>query len=220
MEFIEQSARLIHKTIPTIDIEDNIGLVAYIARVSSKLAKGKRSNNSTHLLDYLIEHNHWSPFEHVYYGFELTTSLAIGTQLLRHRSFTFQQVSKRYNNESPKYIKPELRLQAETNRQSSTTPTKDDTLNNTVIAAIEAQGRLYNELIGKGIASECARAILPQCTATEIIMTGNIRSWYHFMLLRKDVHAQLEMQQLATLINNILEDEINLLFRSVNTEKK
>src|SRR5690606_31202789 len=130
---------------------------------------------------YLVNHKHWSPFEHAFMTFEIVTSLPIATQFLRHRSFTFQQFSQRYA-EATEFEPFELRRQAETNRQSSTEvfdpniPHFDD--GETVPASWVISNVLgviqhtYSSLIAAGVAKECARMILPQCTQTTLYMTG------------------------------------------------
>lgn len=190
--------------------------IAYVARVSSKLDKEKRTTNYSTLLKYLRKNKHWSPFEHAYLTFEITTSLAIATQLLRHRSFTFQQLSKRYNNESPAYEPIEIRKQAITNRQSSTEVIENNPFQTRIDTLLKDIDSLYADIINANVASECARFILPQCTQTELIVTGNIRSWIHFLDLRLDDHAQKECRLLAQEIEAIITKEFPEIFDTIN----
>lgn len=198
----------------TPDAEVNI---VEIARVSS--SRTDKSEKPEGLINYLIKNNHWSPFEHSYMTIEIITSKAIGIQLLRHRSFTFQEFSQRYAKVEA--IEPiELRLQAVTNRQSSTEVCDPQiTIKNSVesfdISAINAiqlhleqTQNLYNSLLEAGVAKECARMILPMATQTTIYMTGSIRSWIHFLDIRMDAHAQLEAQLIAREIKNIFVDNL------------
>lgn len=171
--------------------------IIYCARVSSP---DNRANLDTmpKLLKYLIDSKHWSPFEMVSIAFEIETSRAIAQQLLRHRSFSFQEFSQRYAKVEA--IEPvELRLQAETNRQSSTDVISDEKqgLNFSVEYHMEKSQKLYNYLIRHGVAKECARMVLPLATQTTIVMHGTLRSWIHFLDQRHDEHAQKEIRLIA-----------------------
>jgi len=198
------SIELVALTQPRIAEISPEDFTAYIARI------GRVKSNPARLLHYLIEHAHWSPFEHTFATFKIITSRAIGRQLLRHRSFTFQELSQRY--EIPiGFEQVELREQCTNNRQSSTT-TCDPliTYQNQTLPASQAveqflyQAReLYEALIAAQIARECARFILPEVTTTTLLMTGSLRSWIHFLAIRDDAHAQKEVQQLARGIKHI-----------------
>lgn len=174
-------------------------LVVEIARVSSE-RKNKRAAPQK-LLTYLIEHNHWSPFEHAYMTVRIVTSRVIAAQLLRHRSFTFQEFSQRYSNvktHGEVFYQPiELRMQDIENKQSSNEVLKDPILEFELSTLLDDCHSLYDLLIGRGVARECARLILPMCTTTVIYMTGNIRSWYHFIRIRRAKEAQKEIRSIA-----------------------
>ncbi len=187
----------------TPNAEDHI---VEVARVSSS-RKDKKSKPEG-LLNYLIKHKHWSPFEHGHVTFEIETSKAIGIQLIRHRSFSFQEFSQRYQdvNKLEDIFEPiELRSQCEDNRQSSSEvidpsialsggPIKaHKMIENHLLSA----HNLYNRLLEAGVAREQARMVLPLATTTKIHMTGSIRSWIHFLELRDDGHAQKEIQIVA-----------------------
>lgn len=176
--------------------------IIWCARVSSP---DNRLNHETapKLLKYLIDSGHWSPFEMVSIGVEIETSRAIGTQLLRHRSFSFQEFSQRYS-EVEKIEDIELRMQAAKNRQSSTDVCNSEEIEALVDHHIENSQELYNGLIERGIAKECARMILPLATQTTIIMHGTLRSWIHFLGQRCDSHAQKEAQEIALAIKKEL----------------
>jgi thymidylate synthase (FAD) len=207
------------KTI-TPQIEKNI---VEIARVSS--SRTDKSEDLSKLINYLIKNKHWSPFEHGFFTVEIKTSKAIGIQLLRHRSFTFQEFSQRYA--IVENLEPiELRKQASDNRQSSTdifNPKvyypgyNSEILANSAIENYLKQGQdLYKELLNKGVARECARMILPMCTETTIFMTGSIRSWIHFIQIRDDEHAQLEIRLIAKEIKSIFIKELPIISKALD----
>lgn len=153
------------------------------------------------LLNYCIKHQHWSVFEHAHLTLEIETSTAIATQILRHRSFTFQQFSQRYADPFEMGFEDiKLRKKAEKNRQSSgelLESEKLEKLQDNINAHLTWARRLYLELADAGVAKECARFILPQCTTTRLYMTGNIRSWIHYLQLRTQEDVQLEHRQVA-----------------------
>lgn len=180
-----------------------------IARVSSP--QNQDSPEYIRLLRYCVKHGHWSVFEHAHMTVEIETSLAIATQILRHRSFTFQQFSQRYADVSTLGFETVyLRKQAETNRQSSTDPLDDEKaqkLQNNIDAFLIQSRRLYLELLDAGVAKECARMVLPQCTTTRMYMTGNIRSWIHYLQLRTGEDVQLEHRAVAAEIQKIFTEQ-------------
>lgn len=169
----------------------------YCARVSSP---ENRLNHDTapKLLKYLIDSGHWSPFEMISFAFEIETSRAIAQQILRHRSFSFQEFSQRYA-EVDTIEDVELRYQAVKNRQSSTDIVGDEKqgLNFSVNDHMENCLQLYRYLISQGVAKECARMVLPLATQTTIVMHGTLRSWIHFLGQRCDHHAQKEIRLIA-----------------------
>ena len=183
---------------------DNIqDLIAYAARVSnpSNLANTK---TTTKLLDYLIKHKHWSPFEMASACIEIETTRDIARQLLRHRSFSFQEFSQRYaniNDLDGDFVIREARLQDETNRQNSIATSNVslevwwDAQQKFVIDQVK---RIYNEAIEKGIAKEQARVILPEGnTVSRLYVNGTIRSWIHYIELRSANGTQREHMDLA-----------------------
>lgn len=180
-------------------------LIVYIARVSNpsnQLNKG----TSSKLIAYLIANKHWSPFEMVDMTVEITTSRAIAQQILRHRSFSFQEFSQRYAQVTA-FEGVQIRKQADKNRQSSTdefdpqlrTLTSPDAkpASSAIADHITYSEDLYKSLIDAGVAKECARMVLPLTTQTTIYMKGSIRSWIHYLQIRTDAHTQLEHQQIA-----------------------
>ena len=201
----------------TPDAEEHI---VEIARVSS--SRTDKKANAAGLLKYLVRHKHWSPFEHSHATFEIETSKAIGIQLIRHRSFSFQEFSQRYQDVNRlddmfEYI--ELREQCEDNRQSSTKvidPTivyRGDDVQATELIKnhLHNSKDLYNKLLANGVAREQARMVLPLTTRTKIHMTGTIRSWIHFLELRDDEHAQKEIQLIAKEIKKQLKKELPVI---------
>lgn len=189
--------------------------IVEVARVSSK--REDKRGQPEGLLNYLIKHRHWSPFEHSYMTVEIETSKAIGIQLIRHRSFTFQEFSQRYQdvNLLNDIFEPiEFRKQAEDNRQSSTTrfdPEREQIIDDMVRLHFGAASELYSALIASGVARETARFVLPLATKTKIHMTGSIRSWIHFLELRDDGHAQKEIQEIARAIKGIFKEQFPII---------
>ena len=175
--------------------------MGYVARVSNP--KNQENPDVAGLLKYCIKHQHWSIFEHAHMTVEINTSLAIATQILRHRSFTYQQFSQRYADSKELQIEipaPELRRQDTKNRQNSIDdiPEKQTSFLQKEIAAYFAEGiDLYNELIREGVAKECARFVLPLATPTKIYMTGSVRSWVHYIDLRSAHGTQKEHMDIA-----------------------
>ena len=191
--------------------EENI---VYIARVSSK--REDKKVNPEGLLNYLIKHKHWSPFEHSYMSVEIETSKAIGIQLIRHRSFTFQEFSQRYQNVSlleDMFEEIEFRKQCKDNRQSSTEIYETGKAEAKMLL-LEIK-RMYTGLLEDGVARETARMILPLCTKTKIHMTGSIRSWVHFLELRDDEHAQKEIQLVAKEIKRIFIEQFPIISKAL-----
>lgn len=196
--------------------------IVEVARVSSS-RKDKLSNYAG-LVKYLAKHAHWSPFEHASFTFEIQTSKAIGIQLIRHRSFSFQEFSQRYQdvNQMQEMFEPiELRKQCEDNRQSSSEVFNPEIrpgfkASHLIEHVLGATRHAYDELIAAGVAREQARFILPLCTNTTIHMTGNVRSWIHFLALRDDAHAQKEIQLIAREIKAILADRLPTVAEALN----
>ena len=194
--------------------------IVEIARVSS--SRTDKSAKPEGLINYLIKHKHWSPFEHGYMSVEIETSKAIGIQLIRHRSFTFQEFSQRYqdvNKIGDMFEAIELRKQAEDNRQSSTELVDGMVaynLSDEMFEVLMDIQELYNKMLANGVARECARMILPMCTKTKIHMTGSIRSWVHFLDIRDDEHAQKEIQLVAKKIKHIFREQFPTISKALN----
>jgi thymidylate synthase (FAD) len=190
--------------------------IVEVARVSSS-RKDKKSKPEG-LLNYLIKHKHWSPFEHSAVTFEIETSKAIGIQLIRHRSFSFQEFSQRYQdvNKFEDIFEPiELRSQCEDNRQSSVEIINPYKASAIIDNFLKDAHNLYNDLLEAGVARETARMVLPLATTTKIHMTGSIRSWIHFLELRDDEHAQKEIQLVAQEIKRIFIDKFPIISKAL-----
>jgi thymidylate synthase (FAD) len=174
--------------------------MAYIARVSNP--NNQENEKYAGLLKYCIKHNHWSVFEQATMTLEIETTRAIAAQILRHRSFTFQEFSQRYaDTQLLETIElPELRRQDSKNRQNSIDdldPKVVDTLNRQMNTLFSSAFALYNQMLEEGVAKECARMVLPLCTPTKIYMTGSCRSWIHYINLRSAHGTQKEHMEIA-----------------------
>jgi len=191
--------------LPIVNLADRSAepenMIAYIARVSNP--KNQDNPSIAGLISYCIRNKHWSIFEHAFMTLEITTTLDIATQILRHRSFCFQQVSRRYAgpNEVPLKINiPELRAPHPKNRQKSIDtldPKFCDEYKKRFKEVAQQCDALYHDMIADGVAKECARSILPQSTSTTMFMTGNCRSWIHWIALRSGNGTQDEHQRVA-----------------------
>jgi len=221
--FIEGSskARLVSNT------PDPEAMMGYIARVTSK---DQSNPNVERLLSYCAKHGHWSVFEQATMTVEVVTPLAIAVQLLRHRSFTFQQFSGRYEDQQEMakytedltgynnlfYMPEEAREQDSKNRQNSIfteDPSKTDAMWTTMSTAYMVAQQCYNDLLQRGIAKEIARFVLPQGVFTRLYVTGSCRSWIHYLSVRDDEGvAQYEHVELARAIRPVF----NTVFPTVS----
>ena len=175
--------------------------MAYIARVSNP--SNQNNDDFSGLLKYCIKHQHWSVFEQSSMTLEIETSRAIAAQILRHRSFTFQEFSQRYadtNLIAEKIPLPALRKQDLKNRQNSTDDldefVKQD-IEMTITAHFNNAEKLYKRMLEAGVAKECARMVLPLATPTRLYMTGSCRSWIHYINLRSAHGTQKEHMDIA-----------------------
>ncbi len=198
--------RLISTTQPHIpEARTAEELIAYCARVSSPQNQDKHET-AARLLAYCIRHRHWSVFEQAVMTVEIQTSRAIAQQILRHRSFSFQEFSQRYATATELEI-PEMRLQGETNRQGGEIVRNDEATRVRIVNRLVHLRDFYHELVNMGIAKECARMVLPLCTQTTIYMTGSVRSWIHYLDQRLDSHAQKEHRLVAQEIYGIFREQ-------------
>lgn len=182
---------------PIIDgLETAEDLISFCARVSNP-SNQLNTETAPKLIKYLIDHEHWSPFEQVSFTVEIKTSRAIAAQILRHRSFSFQEFSQRYSS-STSLEKIEWRKQGKTNRQVGEdevdlSPELEEEINTTLNSCKE----LYDKLLSLGMAKECARMVLPLSTSTTLYMTGTVRSWIHYIDLRSKEDTQKEHRKIA-----------------------
>jgi thymidylate synthase (FAD) len=178
---------------------------AYVARVSSP---NQTNPEFKKLLTYCLKHGHWSVFEHGYATLELETSRAIARQLLRHRSFTFSEFSQRYEQVRDEPIKVQARRQDTKNRQNSVADMPKETqdwFGMAQMRAYDAAMNTYREALRKGIAKECARAVLPEgMVQSRLYMTGSVRSWLHYLQTRLGNGTQLEHRLVAEAVRDVL----------------
>ena len=175
--------------------------MAYCARVSNPA--NQENEKFSGLLKYCVKHQHWSIFEQAYMTLELNTTRGIAAQVLRHRSFTYQEFSQRYADSSllmDKIPLPALRRQDEKNRQNSIDdldPFDVQNLELQMQTLFDSSMALYQQMLGRGVAKECARFVLPLAVPTKIYMTGSVRSWIHYIDLRSANGTQKEHMDLA-----------------------
>ena len=194
-------------------------LIVYVARVSNP-SNQLNSETSDKLIAYMVKNKHWSPFEMCDMTVEIVTSRGIAQQILRHRSFSFQEFSQRYA-EVTDFEAVQLRKSGTTNRQSSS-----EVFNPIIDGNIEASRLienhlkesedLYKSLLNAGVAKECARFVLPLTTQTKIYMKGSIRSWLTYLNVRLDTHTQIEHRQIAVKIANIITSEFPKISIALN----
>ena len=180
--------------------------MAYIARVSNP--KNQDNENFSGLLRYCIKHQHWSVFEQSSMTLEIETTRGIAAQILRHRSFTYQEFSQRYadSNLLGEIELPELRRQDDKNRQNSIDdlePEMVEKFNRQMNTLFSSAFGLYNQMLQAGVAKECARFVLPLATPTKIYMTGSCRSWIHYINLRSAHGTQKEHMDIANTCKKI-----------------
>jgi len=204
----------------TPDAEQHMG---YVARVSNP--KNQDNPNVAGLLKYCIQHGHWSVFEQAFMTVEINTTRGLAAQILRHRSFTYQEFSQRYADSSmlAKEIPlPELRRQDTKNRQNST-----DDLDPLVVEDFNLKMqrhfvdgmKLYKEMLDAGVAKECARFVLPLATPTRIYMTGSVRSWIHYIDLRSAHGTQKEHMDVAEGVRSIFTEQFPVVAEALDWAK-
>lgn len=195
---------------------NNEEIIAAIAR------HGTIKEDNGRLVKYLMDHAHWSPLQHISFGFKIETRRSISAQIFRHRSLNGQEWSLRYS-EPLGFEEIDIRREHPTNRQSSTesfNPVLFDRergdAQSVIKDALEDIELLYNKLITAGVAKECARDILPLCTKTTIHITGTLRDLLGFINVRCDEHAQKEIREIATAIGEELENQLPNVFSNIN----
>jgi thymidylate synthase (FAD) len=198
---------------------DAENLISDMARVSNPSNQGNY-DTSDRLIRYLIKHRHWSPFEMASMCLEINTNRGIAAQILRHRSFSFQEFSQRYADVGAltDIEVPELRRQDTKNRQNSTDDLPFEIkaeLYEEASILIEQSKKLYNKMLDKGVAKESARFFLPIATPSRLYMTGTVRSWLHYIDLRSANGTQKEHMDIAIGCKNILEEHLPNVCRAM-----
>ena len=198
--------------------------MGYVARVSNP--KNQTNPVVAGLLGYCIKHGHWSVFEQAHMTVEIETTRGLAAQILRHRSFTFQEFSQRYadtNLLAEEIAVPDLRSQDLKNRQNSIDDipkNKKEDLQNKIAEHFVESMDLYNELLASGIAKECARFVLPLATPTRLYMTGSVRSWIHYIDLRSAHGTQKEHMDLVHEVRQIFKQQFPICSNALNWEYK
>ena len=193
--------------------------MAYIARVSNP--KNQDNENFSGLLRYCIKHQHWSVFEQSSMTLEIETTRGIAAQILRHRSFTYQEFSQRYadSNLLGEIELPELRRQDDKNRQNSIDdlePEVVEKFNRQMNTLFSSAFGLYNQMLQAGVAKECARFVLPLATPTKIYMTGSCRSWIHYINLRSAHGTQKEHMDIANACKKIFIEQFSAVSEALD----
>ena len=217
--------KLVSFTVPCIDDlpldSDVLDLIAFCARVSNPSNQGN-TDNSEKLINYLIKHKHWSPFEMADVTIEIETTRDIARQILRHRSFSFQEFSQRYADPTIDldFVYREARLQDTKNRQNSI-EVDDYQLQLQWVyqqeEVLNAAKKAYAWAIEKGIAKEVARAVLPEgLTMSRMYMKGSIRSWIHYLEVRTDPSTQKEHREVAVACAQAIAEIFPMITNSVH----
>ena len=202
----------------TPEAEQHMG---YVARVSNP--KNQDNPKVAGLLSYCIKHGHWSVFEQAFMTLEIETTRGLAAQILRHRSFTYQEFSQRYadSNLLGEVELPELRRQDTKNRQNSIDdldPEVVETLNKQMQTLFSSAYALYNQMLEEGVAKECARFVLPLATPTKLYMTGSARSWIHYIKLRSGHGTQKEHMDVANECKKIFTEQFPTIAEALEWE--
>ena len=207
-------------SVKLISISSNAeSLMGFIARVSNPA--NQHNEDVAGLLAYCIREGHWSVFEHAHMTLEITTTRDIAAQILRHRSFFFQEFSQRYAAVTNIAQVPELRMQDHKNRQNSIEVTNPELkavlteLQERTSKLFELSQDLYEEMLNVGVAKECARKVLPLNTETKIYMTGNVRQWLHYIQLRSGNGTQKEHMQIALDAKEVFIKELPIVAKAL-----
>ena len=195
-------------------------LVVYMARVSNP-SNQDSNQGAEKLISYLINHKHWSPFEMVSMCLEVSTTRSVSAQILRHRSFSFQEFSQRYADVTAigTPVIPSLRRQDKTNRQNSTDdldPNQTRLYYHRINLLFKESQDLYSKMVESGVAKETARDVLPLASPTKMYMAGTLRSWIHYIELRTANGTQKEHQNIALNAKNIFKQEFPIIAKALN----
>ena len=190
-------------------------IIAYCARVSSP---NQDNPNIDRLLKYCARNGHWSIFEMANMVIEVNTTRAISAQIIRHRSFNFQEFSQRYSSVEQDLEIPKLRRQDLKNRQNSISDLDDclvNELQNEINEHFKKTKNLYKKILEKGVAKECARFILPMNSPTKLYINGTIRSWIHYLQVRCHASTQLEHREIANQILEIFKQQLPIIYLAI-----
>ena len=207
------TATLVHAT------NEGEKLIAYMARVSNP--KNQDNPSYDKLIKYLIDHKHWSPFEMVNICVEINTTRSVAAQILRHRSFSFQEFSQRYSVVTDSPVIPQLREQDNKNRQNSTDTLPSqltDELKSKIDDLYSHSQDVYSLLIANGVAKECARDVLPLSSPTKLYMNGTLRSWLHYCDLRCANGTQKEHKLIADQVKQLIGVEFPQVYAAMWAE--
>ena len=197
--------------------------IAYVARVSNP--KNQDNEKFSGLLKYCIAHGHWSVFEQAFMTVEINTTRGLAAQILRHRSFTYQEFSQRYADSSllgDSIPIPELRRQDTKNRQNSiddVDPIEKQHYELEMQKLFDQSMKLYKSMLDAGIAKECARVVLPLATPTRLYMTGSVRSWIHYIDLRSAHGTQKEHMDVAEGVRSIFNEQFPVVAEALDWAK-
>ena len=193
--------------------------IVYCARVSNPKSQDE-GKSPERLIRYLAKHKHWSPFEMASACIEISTTRDIAAQILRHRSFSFQEFSQRYSTTDclGHAFMPELRFQDHANKQNSLDDdfgVLADKFDRRIKELFDQAHTLYGDMLAGGVAKECARKVLPLNTPTRLYMSGTIRSWIHYLQIRTGVETQREHRQIALAVREIFKDKLPSITESL-----
>ena len=195
--------------------------IVYMARVSNP-SNQDNMETAPRLIRYLIKHKHWSPFEMASMQVEINTTRAVAAQVLRHRSFSFQEFSQRYSSVDQLGTVgiPHLRSQDLKNKQAShdnLDPDQVELMEKQITQIYANSFDYYEYLLSQGVAKECARSILPLGTPTRMYMSGSIRSWIHYIQIRAGIETQLEHRLIAEAVKDIFEEQLPNVYEAAFT---
>jgi len=216
LELFEASRE--HNLADSQELRESEFITTYCARVSNPKNQ-ENVDTAPRLLRYLMKHKHWSPFEMANMVVEIDTTRAIAAQVLRHRSFSYQEFSQRYSDvsELPLIGMPHLRRQDTKNKQASHDDLPQELIDRYeryIRELYEGASDLYHNMISNGVAKECARSVLPLGTPSRILMNGTLRSWLHYIQIRSGIETQLEHRMIAEAIKGIFKEEFPTIYEA------
>jgi len=206
-----------------IDHMGNDLTVVNSARISMNRDSKKLNDKDKKLINYLATHQHYTPFEHCSLSLLIECPLYIRSQIMRHRTFSYNEISRRYTDEDIEFYNPPIyRKQHKSSKQCSdgTVEDQDNFKAEVIFQSMNQKAhQAYTQLLDLGVARELARGVLPQNLITKFFMSGNLRNWTHFVKLREDSHAQEEVQILSKQIRKIIEEKFPYAFKALMEQK-